>query len=470
MELTGLTIQEASGLLEAKTLSPLELVRASLERIHELNPKLNAYITVMADSALEAASTAEAEIQRGDYRGPLHGVPVSLKDLYYTNGTRTTAGSKILAHFVPEYDATVSARLRDAGAVIVGKTNMHEFASGAADNPHYGAVKNPWNLDHITGGTSAGSGAAVAAWTDLASMGSDTGGSVRVPAALCGVVGLKPTYGLVSRYGIVPGSWSLDHTGPLTRTAADAAIVLRAVAGYDANDPSSAHVPIPDYLEALDGDVRGLRVGVPKEYFWEGLDAEVETLVSGAIATLGELGCVTQEVSLPAVRHSPDASVLIAAGEVASVHHEWLRTRPEDYGEDVLIQYQQASMEPAVHYIKAQQVRRRITEELQGAFEKVDLLVTPSVGFPAPRAEEERNRSKNKVSRETPYGRLFRPFNLSGHPAVSVPCGFTKAGLPTAFQLVGGYFREAAILNAAHAYQGVTDWHLRVPAIPEDGL
>ncbi|MBI4233727.1 MAG: Asp-tRNA(Asn)/Glu-tRNA(Gln) amidotransferase subunit GatA [Chloroflexi bacterium] len=467
LDLTRLTIVEAARLIEKKALSPVELVGASLERIQRLNPKLNAYLTVMADSAMQAAQQAEREIQQGRYRGPLHGIPVSLKDLYYTRGVRTTAGSRIMADFVPDYDATVTTRLREAGAVIVGKAHMHEFAMGATtNNPHYGPCHNPWKLDRIPGGSSGGSGAAIAARTDLASLGSDTGGSIRLPAAVCGVVGLKPTYGRVSRHGVVPLSWSLDHAGPLTRTAADAALVLQAIAGHDPKDSSSADIPVSDYPRALDGNIKGLRVGIPREYFWDELDPDVEQAVRRAIGVLGELGCAVEEVSLPTMPYAAAAGSLISWAEAATFHERWLRTRAGDYGVDVRNRLEQASMELAVHYIKAQRVRRQITEELVKALQRVDVLVAPTAPIPAPRIGATTIQVRG-VSTDVLLllSKLTRPFNLSGQPAVSVPCGFSRDGLPVAFQVAGRHFDEATVLKVADAYQRATDWHARVPPL-----
>ena len=333
-ELASFTIAQAAQLIRQRELSPVELIASVVDRIDRLNPRLNAYITVLSDQAMQAARQAEEAIGAGHYRGPLHGIPVSLKDLYATKGVLTTAGSKILANWVPDFDATVVTRLKDAGAVIVGKAHTAEFATGSFSwlSHHFGLARNPWNPEHSCGGSSTGSGVSVAAGMALGSMGHDTGGSVRLPAALCGITGLKPTYGLISRNGIVPLSWSLDHAGPLTRTAQDAALMLQAVAGYDPRDPSSSHLPVPDFSRSLRDDIQGLRLGVLKGFADEITDDEVDKAVRQALTTLEELGAEIQEVSLPMLKYAEPVSEVITSTEAANWHEKWVRTRPQDYG------------------------------------------------------------------------------------------------------------------------------------------
>ncbi|MBI4337166.1 MAG: Asp-tRNA(Asn)/Glu-tRNA(Gln) amidotransferase subunit GatA [Chloroflexi bacterium] len=467
-DLTRLSIIEAAGLVKQRKLSPVELVRAHLDRIERLNPKLNAFITVMGDSALREARKAEREVQQGKYRGPLHGIPVSLKDLYWTKGVRTTAGSKIMADFVPTEDCTVVSRFKKAGAVIVGKNHLHEFAIGGTGiNPHYPTARNPWDLERITGGSSSGSGAAIASGMTLASMGSDTGGSIRIPAALCGVVGLKATYGRVSKYGVVTLSWSLDHAGPLTRTVADTAAVLRAIAGYDPKDPSTARVRVPDYLAALRGDLRGLRVGLPRDHFFNDVDPEVSQAVHRAVAVLGELGCSVQEVSLPSFRFSAATGTSIAMAEAIAFHEPWLRDRPQDYGADVRDRLEAAMVLTATQYVKAQQLRRVMQREMQAALAQVDVIVSPTCPGTAPLIKKPMVKiGDREQSAASVIGVLTRPCDYTGTPAVSVPCGFDSRGLPIGLQIMGRAWDEATVLKAAHAYEQATEWHQRWPSEP----
>ncbi|MBI1886054.1 MAG: Asp-tRNA(Asn)/Glu-tRNA(Gln) amidotransferase subunit GatA [Chloroflexi bacterium] len=459
-ELQALTLAEAARLIAGRELSPRELTEECLERIEAVEPKLNAFITVTADEALEAARRAEGAIAAGEYRGPLHGIPVGLKDLFATRGVRTTAGSKIMADHVPDEDATVVRRLKEAGAVIVGKLNLHEFAFGATSvNPHYGPVRNPWDTGRIAGGSSGGSAAAVAAGECLAALGTDTGGSIRIPSSLCGIVGLKPTYGRVSRYGVVPLSWALDHVGPMCRTVEDAALVLGAIAGADPLDPSAADVVVPRFESRLDGDVKGLRLGVPREYFFDNVDAEVEAAVRGAVAVLEELGASVREVSLPHLEATPHAVNAIMLPEALAYHQAWLKERPGDYGEDVRLRLELGATYPAVHYVQAQRTRSLIVEEWGRVFEEIDLLVTPATPIPAAAIGEA------ELTTTLALIRFTNPFNLSGQPAVSLPCGLTKTGLPIGLQLVGRWWDEATVLRAAHAYERANQWHKVRPKV-----
>ncbi len=460
-ELTTLTVAEAARLLERRELSPVELTEACLERIQALEPRLNAFITVTGEEALATARERQEELARGQRRGPLHGIPMALKDLIDTAGVRTTAGSRILAERVPREDATVAARLREAGAVFLGKLNLHEFAFGGTNvNPHYGPARNPWDLERIPGGSSGGSGVAVAAGECLASLGSDTGGSIRLPAALCGITGLKPTYGRVSLHGVIPLAWSLDHVGPMCRTAEDCAIVLGAIAGPDGRDIYAADVPVPDYRAQLGGGVRGLRVGVPREHFFEGTDAEVAEAVRRAVELLAELGAEVREVSLPHTELLAQTVAAIMVPEVLAYHLNWLRERPQDYGEDVRLRLEMGVVYPAVAYVQAQRLRRALVQEWGWVFQEIDLLATPTTRIPAPGLEE-----GGKVQTTMALIRNTNPFNLTGQPAISLPCGFTRSGLPIGLQLVGRWWEEGTVLRAAHAYQQATDWHRRAPPL-----
>ena len=467
VDLTTLTIAEASRRMMRKELSPVELTQAAMARISALNPRLNAFITVLEDHASTAAKVAEQEIMSGQRRGALHGIPIALKDLCATKGVRTTAGSKILQDHVPAHDATVARRLAEAGTILLGKTHMNEFAYGPdGDNGHYGRVRNPWNLEHITGGSSSGSGAALAASLCLGALGSDTGGSIRIPAALCGIVGIKPTYGRVSRYGLTPLSWCLDHAGPMAKTVEDVALLLQAMAGYDPNDPASTRRPVPDYTAALSADVRGLRIGIPREYFFDMLDPEVESAVRQAMGVLRSLGASLHDVSWPALRYVTLAALIIVLVEASAFHEAWIRTRAHDYSPDIALRLKWGLLLPASAYLKAQRLRALLCREVTQLWPTVDVLLTPATMLAAPHPSETHVRLGNRqLSTREAILRLMRPFNLTGSPAISIPCGFTTAGLPIGLQIAGKPFDEATVLRVAHAFEQHTDWHRRQPSI-----
>jgi aspartyl-tRNA(Asn)/glutamyl-tRNA(Gln) amidotransferase subunit A len=449
-DLCFLTLHELSGRIQSKDVSPVEVAEAILERIERLNPKLNAYITVMADQALADARAAEGEIATGRYRGPLHGVPIGVKDLCATKGVRTTAGSKILADWVPDEDAAVIRRLREAGAIIVGKTHLHEYAFGATGiNPHYGPARNPWDPERITGGSSSGSGAAVAAGLCFAALGSDTGGSVRIPASLCGIVGLKATYGRVSLEGVVPLAWSLDHIGPMARTARDCALVLAAIAGLDPNDPTTADAPVEDWAAALHGGLAGLRIGVPTAYAYEATEPDVAAVVHDAIATLERLGAEVKQLELPVLQEYGANLALTLVSEAAAYHQANMEQRPQDYGDDVRMRIQLGLDQKAADYVRAARARdeaRRTADET--LLSEVDLLAMPTTLRTAVPIDS--------VAKDDPtlgLTRLTGPFDLTGQPACSVPCGLTEQGLPVGLQLVGRRFDERTVLRAAHAFE-----------------
>lgn len=451
------TITEVAPRLRRKEVSPVELARVCLERIEKLNPKLNAFITVMAESALVEARAAESEIARGEWRGPLHGIPIALKDLIDTAGTRTTAGSALFANRTPGEDAEVVRRLRRAGAVILGKNNLHEFAYGGSSLiSFFGDVHNPWNVEHIAGGSSGGSAAAVAAGLCHAAIGTDTAGSIREPSALCGCVGLKPTYGRISARGVIPLSWSLDHVGPLAATVGDAALVLQAIAGYAALDVGGAGVPVSDYVSDLRAETKHLRIGLPRAYFYDDLDDEVRTAVEKALGVIGTLVADVREVE---VEVSADRTV--QAAESFAYHADLVARTPELYQPETLRRIRSGEGISATEYIR----RRRELEEhrLQAhdIFAEVDLLVTPTAPIQAPTTADLKKDPAALRPAELKLLRNTRPFNVWGLPAISVPCGFTKTGLPIGLQIAGAHWREDLVLRLAHAYEQATDWHKR---------
>jgi aspartyl-tRNA(Asn)/glutamyl-tRNA(Gln) amidotransferase subunit A len=468
-DLTFASATELARMIGARQVSPVEVVRAHLDRITALDGSLRCFITLTADGALAAAAEAEAAVTAGRPLGPLHGVPLGLKDLYDTAGVRTTGGSRILADRVPTTDATVVRRLREAGMIALGKLNMVEFAYGPEGlNPHYGHARNPWDAHRhrMAGGSSSGSGAAVAAGLVTVALGSDTGGSIRIPCSLCGLTGIKPTYGRVSRAGVLPLSWSMDHVGPMTRSAADCALVLGAMAGYDPADPTSSVLPVPPYPAALTGDVQGLRVGLLRSFFLEAATPEVRTAVEAAATTFAKSGAVVDEVSIPSVRQAGAGALAVVATEALAYHAAWLRTRAGDYDPDVSMRLMLGAFVTGVHYVRAQQARAVIRREVDEALARHDVLLAPATPIPAPGVEErEAMLGDGPSDVRSALIRLTRPFNFSGHPACSLPCGFTAAGLPIGMQIVGRPFDEATVLRAADAYQRVTDWHTRRPVL-----
>ncbi len=460
-DLHWLSIAEAAPLIERRELSPVDLVDACLERVEALDGRLNAFITLLATEARAAARAAADEIASGTYRGPLHGVPVAIKDIFAVAGAPMTAGSRLFGEAVSEEDSGVTRRLREAGAIVLGTLNLHEIALGATGvNPHTGPARNPWNTDRITGGSSSGAGAAVAAGFCLAGMGTDTGCSIRIPAALCGVIGIKPTFGRVSRRGLLPLSWSLDHAGPLTRTAEDAAIVLQAIAGHDAGDPASSEADVPDYSATLRDGVQGLRVGVPDRYFGDGLEADVEAAFREALRQLEDLGAELSDFTPPYMDEMPGAIAAIMLPEAFAFHQKAMRERPDDIGEDVRYRLELGAAYPAAEYIQALRFRELAVEAWRkDVFGEIDLVATAAATVAA--------RPIDQSDLSTTFSLIHNanPFNLLGTPAISVPCGFTGDGLPVGLQLVGRWFDEAAVLRAAHAFEGATDWHSRRPPL-----
>ena len=437
----------------------MELTRACLARIELLDGELVAFITRTADAALLRARRADDELARGIDRGPLHGIPVALKDLFDTAGVRTTAGSRIFADRVPSEDSAVAARLAAAGAVSVGKTNLHEWAFGVTNqNPHFGAAKNPWDRSRIPGGSSGGTAIAIATGMCFVSPGSDTGGSIRIPAALCGVAGLKPTYGRVSLHGAIPLSWTLDHAGPLARTVRDLAIALGVLAGYDARDPASVDVPVDDYARDIDGSVEGLRVLVPTEHFFDDVDPEVEHAVRDAVVVLRGLGARIAERPLPHAGLLRDAQRAIITIDAATYHAVDLARRPNDYGDAVRDRLAVAETISKTDYAQARRDREIIRRAWGEVLREHDVILSPTTPIAAPPREgQDATTQASRLTVNT------SPFNLTGLPAISVPCGFTRGGLPIGLQLAAGPWREGLLLRVANAYERATEWHTHRP-------
>ncbi|HEX9121058.1 MAG TPA: amidase [Terriglobales bacterium] len=457
-ELCTLTLTEAAALVADKSVSPVELTQACLERIERLNPALNAFITVTRDTALEQARTAEREIASGRYRGPLHGIPVALKDLIDTAGARTTAASALFQERVPAEDAAVVRHLKVEGAVLLGKTNLHEFAYGGSGVvSYYGAARNPWAREHITGGSSSGSAAAVAAGMCFAALGSDTAGSIRLPAACCGIVGMKPTYGLVSVRGVVPLSWSYDHVGPMTRSVRDAALVLQAIAGYDAADSTSRELPESDYGGRLEQDTHSLRLGIVRQFFFDDLEPEVAAAINNALQVLETLTGGLSDASMPI-----DTDRTVQAAEAYAYHAQFLAERAELYQPETLRRIQRGESVAAREYILKRIELDHLRHDAANLFAEYDLLATPTSPVTAPALAELQANPDDLRRRELILLRNTRPFNVLGLPAVSVPCGFTRAGLPIGLQIAGAPGDDARVLQLAHAYERATEWHRHI--------
>jgi len=458
-----LTITETAAGLRRKEFSPVELTKACLARIEAIDGKLHSFITLTADLALQKAEQAEQELYAGKDRGPLHGIPIALKDLYATKGVRTTCHSAVLEHWIPDHDATAVAKLQEAGTILLGKLGMHEFAFGgpSVDAP-FPAVRNPWNTAHIPGGSSSGSGAALAAGLCYGALGSDTGGSIRTPSSHCGIVGIKPTYGRVSRFGVVPLSWSLDHAGPMARSVEDCAILLQAIAGYDAKDPASANVAVPDFRARLRDGIKGLHVGVPRANWFDenrGTDPETEAVFDNALKTLESLGAVIVEIDGKAFSIARKANQTILVCEAYAYHEKTLQATPMRFGSSVRRRMLEGAFLSAADYITAQRARSELNEQIRENFSRVDILATPSAPRP-PEAFE--NMDPNEQNLRPNF---TNPFNLTGLPAISVPCGFTSGNLPAGLQIVAGPFEEATCFRVAYAYEQATEWHNRRPPL-----
>ena len=455
-ELHQRDLTEVSAMLQKKTVSPVELTQACLRRIEQHNPKLNAFIAVTAESALDEARTAEIEISRGEWRGPLHGVPLAIKDLIETAGVRTTAASAVLKDNVPAKNAEVVRRLKASGAVLLGKLNLHEFAYGGSGTiGHFGPARNPWNTAHITGGSSSGSAAAVAGELCYGAIGTDTAGSIRLPAACCGIVGLKPTYGLVSTRGVIPLSWTLDHVGPMARTAADAAIMLQAIASYDATDLYSQKFPPVHYSSALaeEEKVSVLRLGVPRD-FWSNIGKEIEQAANAALAILAKLTAGTHDIAL-----AVETDYTIVRCEPYVYHQKYLPAHADEYHPETLRRIRAGADITAIQYAEKYRDLLRLRREVLQLFTQVDLIITPTCPVLPPSFAELEAAPQDLRAKELLMLRNTRPFNVFGLPAVSLCCGFSTSGLPIGLQITGAPGAEGSVLALAHAYQRETDWH-----------
>ncbi|OLS38729.1 glutamyl-tRNA amidotransferase [Alkalihalophilus pseudofirmus] len=450
-ELTSLTASKLGPLIKEKQVSPVELMEETFERINKLDSTLNAYITLLPDYALEKAQQAEKDIMRGLYKGPLHGIPIGIKDNYYTKGITTTVGSKIFQDYIPDSTATAVEKLLCAGGIMTGKLNMHEFGGGLTNTNHtYGNARNPWNVNYMPGGSSGGSGAALAAGLATLATGTDTFGSIRVPASMCGLYGLKPTYGLVSTEGVAPLSWSMDHAGPMARSIDDLALMLQYMAGYDPEDPGSIKAPIPDYKKGYGRGIKGLKIGVPT-YFMEGLDADVEEMFNKAIATLQQMGAEILYLTIPSLTMSSYAAYLIVPAEASAYHYENLQQKPRQFETDVRVFFETGVVMSGAQYVRSQQIRRKMTEALKAAFEKVDLLIGPTIPIaPQPFHPNWVQQNLEIIERCMPF---TSPANLTGIPSLNVPMGLSEDGLPLGMQLMGNHLTENLLLQVGREWE-----------------
>ncbi len=465
--MTDWTLASVAEAIRTRRVSPVEVVRGCLDRIDRLDRTARAFITVDREGALRQAAELEAEVMAGRLRGPLHGVPLAYKDLCFVRDLPTSCGTRTPDYFTDRDDATAVVRLRAAGAVTLGKLNMTELALGPfGENDHHGDVQNPWKSGHVAGGSSSGSGAAVAAGFVVGALGTDTGGSIRIPSACCGIIGVKPTYGRVSRAGVMPLSWSLDHIGPMTRTARDAAFMLAVIAGRDARDATTSHRSVPDYATVTARPPAPLLVGLPENYYFDGLDDEVSGAVDAGVRVLASLGMKIEPLRIPDPDVMTGVTNILARCESAAIHARVMRDRPHELQPQVRERIEPGFQISAFDYLQAARLRARLARDFIGeVFDAVDVLVVPTIPEPPPSLEEaRRGTTAERIARMSRFSRLTRPFNGLGLPAVSVPCGFSGDGRPIAFQLVGRPFAEATLLRLAHAYQEATDWHSRRPA------
>ncbi len=463
-------ISELAPKIQRGELSPVELTREALASIEKRQPVLNAFILVTAEHALRRAQQAETEIAAGQYRGPLHGIPYAAKDLFYTKGITTTVGSKLLADFVPDFDSTVIEKLNEAGAVMVGKAGLHEWAYGiTSNNPHFGTIRNPWDTDRIPGGSSGGSTSALAAGMCSFSLGSDTGGSIRIPASLCGLVGLKATFGRVSRYGVFPLGHTLDHAGPFGLTVRDTAMVYEAIAGYDARDESCVNRPVTAVELDEQPNLAGKKIGVPRNFYFDKLDPEVEAAVRQAVKVLESLGAELVDITVPDIEEFNRVAQLILLVEASSVHARRLDQHRDGFGDDVRRLIDQGRFIAAIDYLNAQRRRRALIEGFDDLLKQVDVIVTPTIPIPAAKIGQDTAEIGGEVHNvRMATTRNMRALNMTGLPLLQVPCGLSSARLPIGLQIIGRLWDEAGIMQVGHAYEQATEWHKQRPAIATD--
>lgn len=459
-DLVFFTASDLAPLIKAKQLSPVELTKHILNRIDTIDPTIHSYITPLHELALKQAGKAENEIMYGRYKGPLHGIPIGIKDNFDTKGIRTTAGSKLFVDFIPDKTATTVEKLLAAGGIMLGKLNMHELALGSTGtNQTFGTTRNPWNIEYMPGGSSGGSSAALAAGLATLATGTDTFGSIRLPAAMCGIYGLKPTYGLVSTYGVIPSAWSLDHAGPMARSVSDLALMLDVMAGFDADDPASLHVPIPNYTEDLNKGMRGVKIGIPK-YYLEGLESDVEKLFKNAITTLKGLGAELIEIEIPELSMATFSGYVTVSGEASTFHYEWLQTHVEDYGADNRIFLLSGTLTNTPQYVKAQQARRKMVEAFHNAFKDIDILLGPTIPITTPAfAQNWVDQNLEVIRRCLPF---TVPVNLTGLPSLAVPMGFDQKGLPVGMQFIGNHLSEKQLLQVGYAWERINPFRFRI--------
>ncbi|SDE54918.1 aspartyl-tRNA(Asn)/glutamyl-tRNA(Gln) amidotransferase subunit A [Priestia aryabhattai B8W22] len=462
--LLDLSIAEVSNLIDKRKISPVDLAKLSLERINQTKDH-NAFISVYEHDVLRIAKAAESMICAGNRLGVLHGIPIALKDNIGMKGRKTTAGSKVLSDWTPNEDATVVKKLKSDGANIIGKTNMHEFAwGGTSDNPHYGTVKNAWDITRFPAGSSGGSGVAVAAGASFGALGTDTGGSIRLPSSLNGIVGIRPTIGRVSNYGVIPLAWSMDTVGPMTKTVEDAALMLNVIAGYDGNDDGSAFVPVEDYTKDLKKGVKGLRIGIVNPYFFDNVQESVLKAFKDALSKFKTLGARIEEVNIKNIDGNITAQLIVEACEPSAYHQKWLREQPESYGEDVRILLELGELHLATHYIQAQRYRSLLRKEFVEAFKTVDVFICPTLPFTATELGETKV-TIDKVQQDVLSAIMqFTGIpSLAGLPGLNVPCGFDDNGLPIGMQIIGKPFDEGTLFRVGQAFQDVTEFHKKSP-------
>ncbi|MEK3937191.1 amidase [Sporosarcina sp. FSL W7-1349] len=450
------TITELAPLIENKEVSPVDVANDVFDQIEALNEEVNAFISITKEKALDQARLAEKEIQEGRYRGPLHGIPMAIKDNIYIANEPTTMGSKIHQDFIPTENATVVNQLEKAGVVFTGKLNLHEYAWGATNNnPHFGACRNPWDVERISGGSSGGSGVSTATDMTIATLGTDTGGSIRIPSSFCGITGLKPTHGLVSKYGAFPLAWSLDHIGPMTKSAKDAAYVLEAISGYDPKDPTSVRVNSTRYSNELTGSIKGLKIGINEDYFFHNVDSDVEKTVRQALISLEKEGAVVEIVKIPALAYAEFAELITIITEASAIHHDNLVEREEDFGDDVRFLLKLGEIPSGVDFLQAQQIRMQLNRQFNDLFKQVDVFISPTTPILTPKIGQDIVQLNGEdVGFLDHIIRFTGPFNLTGLPALSVPCGFAR-NLPVGMQIVGPAFQESRLLNVAHALEQI---------------